>query len=245
MQARLQRLERLVDPELRVLRDAQDNVLVPAWRRVTQAEPRWPVSLVVVMAIAGQAALPDPVAAQHRWLLPSVAGVLLVGIVAANPRRVDRDSKPLHLATIALIAVISVANAWSAVRLIRCLVNGTYGKDAGPLLLTGGAIWLTNVVVFSLWYWQRDRGGPVARANGTHPYPDFVFAQMQNPELAPEQWAPRYVDYLYLSFTNATAFSPTDVLPLSAWAKLLMMAQSLISLATVALVIARAVNILK
>ena len=245
MQARLHRLERLIDPELRVLHDIEDHALVPAWRRVTQAEPRWPVSVVIAAAIAGQAALPDRVATQPRWLLPLVAGLLLAVIVTASLRRVDHASKPLHTATIAVIAVISFANAWSAVRLIAGLLNGTEGQAAGPLLITGGGIWLTNVVVFSLWYWERDRGGPIARVNGTDPYPDFVFTQMQNPELAPPHWEPRYVDYLYLSLTNATAFSPTDVLPLSQEAKLTMAAQSLISLATVALVIARAVNILQ
>ena len=245
MQARLHRLERLIDPELRVLHDIEDHVLVPAWRRVTQAEPRWPVSVVIGLAIAGQAALPDRVATQPRWLLPAVAGALLAVIVVASLRRIDHASKRLHTATIALIAVVSFANAWSAVRLIAGLLNGTEGQDAGPLLITGGGIWLTNVVVFSLWYWERDRGGPIARANGTDPYPDFAFTQMQSPELAPPHWEPRYVDYLYLSLTNATAFSPTDVLPLSQEAKLTMAGQSLISLATVALVIARAVNILK
>jgi uncharacterized membrane protein len=123
-------------------------------------------------------------------------------------------------------------------------VQGTEGQDAGPLLITGAAIWLTNVIVFSLWYWELDRGGPVARAHATRAHPDFLFAQMQNPELAPSDWEPGFADYLYLSFTNATAFSPTDVLPLSRWAKLTMMLQSAVSLATVALVIARAVNIL-
>ena len=104
---------------------------------------------------------------------------------------------------------------------------------------------LHNVVVFALWYWELDRGGPVARAQATSQYPDFVFPQMLTPELAPTHWESAFVDYLYLSFTNATAFSPTDVLPLSRWAKLTMMVQSAVSLATVALVIARAVNILQ
>jgi uncharacterized membrane protein len=139
---------------------------------------------------------------------------------------------------------MSIANAWSAVRLAVRVVEGTMGKDATVLLLTGAAIWLTNVIVFSLWYWDLDRGGPVARALATRTNPDFLFAQMQAPELAPPDWEPGFVDYLYLSFTNATAFSPTDVLPLSRWAKLMMMLQSVVSLVTVALVIARAVNIL-
>jgi len=146
--------------------------------------------------------------------------------------------------SMSLIAVMSLANAWSAARLVVGLVEGTVGKDPTTLLLTGAAIWLTNVIVFCLWYWELDRGGPVARVYATRTLPDFLFVQMQNPELAPDDWEPAFVDYLYLSFTNATAFSPTDVLPLSRWAKLMMMLQSIVSLVTVALVIARAVNIL-
>ncbi|MGH3811812.1 MAG: hypothetical protein ACRDUV_05070, partial [Pseudonocardiaceae bacterium] len=138
---------------------------------------------------------------------------------------------------------LSLANAWSATLLVFGLVHGRGGQDAGSLLAAGAAIWLTNIIVFGLWYWQLDRGGPVARARQV--VPDFQFVQMQNPELAPPDWEPEFVDYLYLSFTNATAFSPTDVMPLSRWAKLTMLAQSLISLVTVVLVIARAVNILK
>jgi uncharacterized membrane protein len=111
--------------------------------------------------------------------------------------------------------------------------------------MTGAAIWLTNVIVFALWYWEFDRGGPVARALARKPLPDFQFVQMQSPELAHPDWEPAFMDYLYLSFTNATAFSPTDVLPLSRWAKATMLLQSAISLVTVALVIARAVNVLK
>jgi hypothetical protein len=140
---------------------------------------------------------------------------------------------------------MSVANAWSAGRLVFELVEGRAGDSATDILMSGAAVWLTNVIAFSLWYWELDRGGPVARMRARRPYPDFVFAQMQSPELGPPNWRPGFVDYLFLSFTNATAFSPTDVLPLTPWAKLTMMAQSAISLSTVALVVARAVNILK
>jgi uncharacterized membrane protein len=144
-----------------------------------------------------------------------------------------------------LIAVISSANAWSAVRLVDSLLSGTNRQSPAGLLLTGGAIWFTNVIVFALWYWDLDRGGPVARAHAVRPYPDLAFPQMLSPDVAAKDWEPGFVDYLYLSFTNATAFSPTDVMPLTRWVKLTMMVQSLISLATVALVIARAVNILQ
>ena len=125
------------------------------------------------------------------------------------------------------------------------LVQGTEGGTPAPLLVSGGTIWLTNVIVFGLWYWEFDRGGPVARAHATKHYPDFLFAQMTSPDLASPDWEPQFGDYLYLSFTNATAFSPTDVLPLSRWAKGAMALQAGVSIVTVALVIARAVNILK
>lgn len=154
-------------------------------------------------------------------------------------------SRWLRWLGLALISVISLANGWAAVRLVAGLVTGTEGEDAGPLLLTGGGIWLTNVIVFALWYWEWDRGGPMARARGHHQFADFLFVQMQNPETAPPDWEPAFLDYLYLSFTNSTAFSPTDVMPLSRWAKMLMMLQSSISLVTVVLVVARAVNILR
>jgi hypothetical protein len=107
-------------------------------------------------------------------------------------------------------------------------------------------VWLTNIVVFALWYWEFDRGGPVARALNVKHYPDFQFVQMVSPpEMVPPDWEPNFVDYLYLALTNAAAFSPTDVMPLSRWAKVAMAAQSLVSIVTVALVVSRAVNILQ
>jgi len=130
-------------------------------------------------------------------------------------------------------------------RLAAGLAHGTEGTTAGPLLVSGGAIWLTNVIVFALWYWEFDRAGPLARANATRRYPDFQFAQMANPELAPPHWEPAFGDYPYLSFTNAAASSPADVMPLSRWAKTAMLLQSAVSIVTVVLVIARAVNILR
>nr|WP_165960790.1 DUF1345 domain-containing protein [Actinocrispum wychmicini] len=218
---------------------------VPAWLRQTKGEPRWVVSLAVLAAVAFQLLLPDVLALGPSWLLPVPELVLFVVLVVANPVRISRESKLLRLASLTLIAVISVANAWSAGTLVVGLTQGRFGEDAGPLLMTGAAIWLTNVIVFALWYWEFDRGGPVARALARKPLPDFQFVQMQSPELAHPDWEPAFMDYLYLSFTNATAFSPTDVLPLSRWAKATMLLQSAISLVTVALVIARAVNVLK
>jgi uncharacterized membrane protein len=245
LRSELRRIERLLDPGIGMLEQAGERYVLPAWQRVTQGEPRWPVSLAVAVAIALQLVLPYKIAFRPRWLLPTIQGLMLIGIIVANPKRIDKESTRLRTATIALIAVSTLANAWSAGRLVVHLVQGTLRGSAARLLLTGGAIWITNVIVFSLWYWECDRGGPAARTKGEDPYPDFLFAQMQAPELSPPHWEPGYADYLFLSFTNASAFSPTDVLPMSRWAKMTMMLQAGVSLSTVALVVARAVNILK
>jgi uncharacterized membrane protein len=143
---------------------------------------------------------------------------------------------------LALIALTTVANVVSLAELIHALLYGT--KAGGRSLVYASVpIWLTNVIVFGLWYWELDRGGPSARQRTKHRRPDFLFPQMSTPGSAPG-WTPNFLDYLYTSFTNATAFSPTDTMPLTAWAKLLMMLQSLASLVTVAVVVSRAVNIL-
>ena len=218
----------------------------PAWRRRTVGEPRWQVAACTAVAIGLQVAVPGRlVVLRPVWVLPALEGVLLLALVLANPHRINRQSRVLRMLGLALATLISFANAWSVVSLAEGLVRGTEGENAGPLLVTGGAIWLTNVIVFALWYWEFDRGGPAARALGTDPYPDFLFVQMTSPQLAPPDWEPAFADYLYLAFTNAAAFSPTDVMPLSRWAKLAMTVQSAVSILTVALIVARAVNILK
>ncbi|WP_037079455.1 DUF1345 domain-containing protein [Pseudonocardia spinosispora] len=215
----------------------------PAWRRKTSGEHRWPVTIAVVVTIGLQIALPDKMVPQSRYLLPALELVLLLGLVVANPYRLDRESAVLRACGLAMTGLIALSNAWSAVLLVIALVTG---KPSGPseLLTAGATIWLTNVLSFSLIYWELDRGGPAARAAAVRDAPDFLFVQMQSPELAAKDWEPAYVDYLYLSFTNSTAFSPTDVMPLSRWAKLAMMVQSAVSLVVVALVVARAVNVL-
>jgi uncharacterized membrane protein len=244
LQEQLRQLEHVARPELAAasyeLRHPE-----PAWRRVTQGEHRLPVAAAVGVAIALQMLLPDQLVFHPTWLLPALEGALLVFLIAANPRRISRTSTTLRTASVALIAVISLANAWSTALLIKGLINGTEGQNAGVLLARGASIYITNIIVFSLWYWEWDRGGPVARANARLPYTDFLFPQMTTPNLASPDWEPTYLDYLYLSFTNATAFSPTDVMPFSRWAKMLMLVQAAISLLTLAMVIARAVNIFK
>ena len=219
---------------------------VPAWRRKTRGEPRWHVVLAITVAILLQGPLPGRlVLFQPTWVLPALEGLVFVLITVLNPHRIDRESKVLRMLSLSGATLISLANAWSAAHLVNGLIHGTEGSSAGPLLGSGAVIWLTNVIVFGLWYWEFDRGGPVARAHATKLYPDFMFPQMTSPDLAPADWEPMFGDYLYVSFTNATAFSPTDVMPLSRWAKAAMAVQAGISIITVALVVARAVNILK
>ncbi len=177
-----------------------------------------------------------------RWVVPAVEGVLAVALTTADPwRRVE--SARLRVASVALIVVINVANVVALGELVHALL---VGSPAGgrALIYSSLPIWLTNVIVFGLWYWELDRGGPSARLRADHRRPDFLFPQQGAPGAAPG-WTPGFVDYLYTSFTNATAFSPTDTMPLTPWAKLLMMLQALASLVTVALVVSRAVNILK
>jgi uncharacterized membrane protein len=200
------------------------------------------VAVVVTMAL--QVSLPGHLVGPARWILAGPALALFAVLLIANPGRISRESALLRAVSLGLIAVISIANAWSVALLVDWLISEHGGPNATELLRSGAAIWLTNVLVFALWYWELDRGGPAARAAGRSELPDFQFAQLTGPSLARADWEPQLVDYLYLSFTNATAFSPTDVLPLSRWAKLTMMLQSAISLVTVALVIARAVNVL-
>ena len=217
---------------------------MPAWRRRTQGEPRWPASLAVVLAAALQISLPARLTLQPRFLLPALELLLLVGLIIANPVNFTREGRFLRAASITLIGVISASNAWIIVREVELLVAGKE-HDAVRLLTTGAGVWVVNVLLFALWYWELDRGGPAARTHGVECYPDFLFPQMSSPDLAHPDWEPIFVDYLYVSFTNATAFSPTDVMPLSRSAKVAMALQSTVALVTLALVIARAINVLK
>jgi len=216
----------------------------PHWHVKHGGEKRWPVSFVVVVVIVLQYLLPKHLSLRFQPVICVVEAVLAIALFAINPGRIKTHNRSRWTLGIVLTAVMTGSNITSAVQLIQALIHGTV-KNANSLLGFGGSIWLTNIVVFSLWYWEFDRGGPGARAEALDPYPDFLFPQMTSEGYAPENWSPSYFDYLYTSFTNASAFSPTDVLPLTRWAKMLMMVQSATSLITVGLVIARAVNILQ
>jgi len=222
---------------------------VPAWQRKTEGESRIAATLAVLAIVGVQVAplkqlWPQPVWLWPVWVLPALEVLLLGVLVVANPFRLNREERWLRSGSLLLIGLLSLATAIAAGRLVFELTHEPIG-DPAELLASGGAVWLTNVVVFGLWYWEFDRGGPAARAHARKPLPDFLFVQMQSPELAEKEWEPQFFDYLYLSFTNATAFSPTDVMPMSRWAKAMMMVQSAISLVLVVLVIARAINVLQ
>jgi hypothetical protein len=218
---------------------------LPGWLRRTEAEQRWPAALVIAIAIVIHLVLPPDLAPRPRWLLPGLEGAMLLAIVVVNPLRINRETRILRPLALGLVAVLTLVTAWSAGLLVRALFAQTNSAiPPAHLLLWGAAIWLTNVIVFALWFWEVDRGGPAARADADTPHPDFLFTQMQVPELAHHDWEPGFFDYFYLAFTNATAFSPTDTLPMSSWAKMLMLLESAISLVTVLLVVARAVNVI-
>ncbi|MGW4942674.1 hypothetical protein ACWEOZ_13945 [Actinoplanes sp. NPDC004185] len=216
----------------------------PFWRRLSRGEQRWPFALAIAVMIALQLTLPERYSMGAWWVLPAVEVVVVGALVAANPGRLERRTPMLRRLSLGLIAVASLGTAWSVVRLVTDIAGGADTGSAADLLRSGASIWLINVLTFAVWYWELDRGGALERAAGTDPYPDFLFPQMTTPDMAPKDWRPQFADYLYLAFTNATAFSPTDTLPLSRWAKLTMMLQSAISLVTAALVVAKAVNAL-
>ena len=216
---------------------------LPHWHRPHRGEPRWPVSFVVAVVILLQYLLPTSLSLKSQHAIIVVEVILTVALFAISPGRISKHRKSTWWTGIALTGVMTASNIASAVHLLEKLIDGTIRSPAN-LLAFGGSIWLTNMVVFSLWYWEFDRGGPGARAEAIDPYPDFLFPQMTDPSYAPMDWKPTYFDYLFTSYTNASAFSPTDVMPLTRWAKMLMMIQSATSLITVGLVIARAVNIL-
>ncbi len=210
-------------------------------------EPRWPMALAVLATGFLRAALPKELrAGDSRWLYLVVVAALLGVLIIGDPGRIDREVRWLRIATVSLIGLITAVNATAAVRLIASILSTQpFTTDANKLLISGGAIWLTNVIAFGLWYWDVDRGGAAARARGPVAHPAFVFPEMINAQFVKPGWYPKFVDYLHLSFNNATAFSPTDVSAVKPWAKVMMMAEESISLIVALLVVARAVNILK
>jgi uncharacterized membrane protein len=208
-------------------------------------EPFWPAQATVLTAIALQLLLPPRLTVGPFWLIPALEGALLVGMFFATPRRLEHEHPRRRRIALGLTAFVSVANIYSLGALTHYLLHHHNNSINGDQLIVAGLlIWLTNFLIFGLWYWETDRGGPGRRAAGHDGPPDFLFPQMTDDRIEPIEWRPQFIDYLYVSLTNAAAFSPTDTMPLTPTAKGIMGVQSLVSLVTIGLIVSRAVNIL-
>jgi uncharacterized membrane protein len=209
---------------------------------VLRREPFWQAQAALVAALILYLTLPSKLVVGPTWLMPGLELLLVVGLWFDRPRASRLQLRRERTTVLVLLGMVAIANFVSLELLVHYLLHG--GKAGGrPLILAAVVIWLTNLSVFALWFWQLDGGGPDKRARGHDYEPDFLFPQMTEPRLAGD-WHPSFLDYLYLSFTNATAFSPTDAMPLTIRTKMLMMLESIVSLITVLLVASRAVNIL-
>jgi len=242
------------------VRRPDEHVHLPvATAQVLGESPLWP-TLAVLTAASLYATLPGRFVVGSgagafgalRWIVPALTVILIVPLALTVPRnrrllrtaeeRAGKIGLSRRLASTGVIALITAANAGSIILLVHLLVAGAH-TQANLLLRAGIHLWITNVLVFALWFWQLDGGGPLTRRLHPNYTPDFLFPQqmLAEPEL---RWQPTFIDYLYVAFTNATAFSPTDAMPLTKWAKVLMMTQSSASLLLAIMVVARAVNIL-
>jgi hypothetical protein len=209
-------------------------------------ESRWPPAIALIaflgLNIALRIWLPSGGAVRSPWLLPALEAVLLVVLVAGDPGRLASQRRWLRPLLICLVVLLVGAALYATALLVSDLIKGAgVANHPGELLASGGLVWVGNNLAFGLLYWLIDSGGPLARAQGETPI-DFAFTQHMSPELAPPGWRPVFLDYLHLGFTNATAFSPTDVMPLSHRAKYTMVLQSTVALALFGLIVARAVN---
>ena len=207
-------------------------------------ESALPSQLTVLAAIGLQLTLPDRLAVGPTWLLPALEGALMVVLAMATPRELEQEHRLRRRLAIGLVALVSAANVFSLAALTHYLLHAHRAIKGSELIVSGMLIWMTNFLIFGLWYWEFDRGGPGRRAAGHDAPPDFLFPQMSDDRIHPRCWRPRFVDYLYVALTNATAFSPTDTMPLTAAAKCMMGVQSVVSLVTLGLIVSRAVNIL-
>jgi uncharacterized membrane protein len=210
--------------------------------KVLGSEPFWQAQAALVAALILYLTLPSKFIVGPNWLMPALELLLVGGLWMDRPRQDRAAAARERRIVLVLLAMVAAANFATLELLVHYLLQG-HKANGHALILSSIVIWLTNVTVFALWYWQLDRGGPEMRARGEDGTIDFLFPQMTEERFA-GGWSPTFVDYLYVSYTNSTAFSPTDTMPMTARVKLLMAAQSLISIITVLLVAARAVNIL-
>lgn len=225
-------------------------------RDTPHEEPRWHASLAVIAALALYITLPPKLTFGPVWVAPVLIGALLLPLSIFAPSR-HQETRLQRAASIALIAILNFFNVASIALLIHALLFQTKSAHAAltarELFVVGAQIWLTNILVFAQWYWELDGGGPEPRAHATSATEfrsaDFLYPQMaldsERVACAERMWKPMFLDYIYLAFTNALAFSPTDTMPLSRTAKVLMMLQALISFLTIAVIFARVINIIE
>jgi uncharacterized membrane protein len=214
----------------------------PAVPFESRLPPAAALLVFMVLNIGLRIWLPKEHAVRTVWLLPTIEAVLLLVLLASDPSRLAKRGKWLHRCAIGLVSLLVAAALWATVLLVYDLIKGsTLTNSPGTLLAAGALVWLGNNLSFALLYWLVDGGGPLARTRQAVPV-DFAFTQHMSPELAPPGWRPVFLDYLHLGFTNATAFSPTDVMPLTHRAKYTMLVQSTVALALFGLIVARAVN---
>ena len=217
------------------------------------AESRWPAALATGAAILLYAALPNDLLVGPRYVIPAFELAILAVVIAVNPIKMTRETRYGRIAALALTFVIMATNLISLILLLHRLIS-TGTSQAGPLLLAALQVWLTNVIVFGLAFWELDRGGPIERRHVERqemPRADFRFPQDEDRDTIDEVakgssvvsgWLPRYIDYAYVSLTNSSAFSPTDTMPLTTRAKLLMAMESTMALITSVVVIAKGVG---
>jgi hypothetical protein len=209
-------------------------------------EPRWPIAVALLLFLALNVIvrvwLPSGAAVRIPFVVPAIEAVLLIVLVTGQPGLPRPRFRLVRRIAVTLVLVLVAAALWSTVLLVHDLIKGSgITQSPSKLLATGALVWLGNNLSFGLLYWLMDGGGPSARLRDPTPV-DFAFTQQLSPELAPPGWRPVFLDYLHLGFTNATAFSPTDVMPLTHRAKYVMLVQSTVALALFGLIVARAVN---
>ena len=208
-------------------------------------ESRWPPALAILVVLCLLAALPGHVIALPVWVSYLTAFAVIVPMAAVRLTGGSTLWLGIERTMIILLATAYVANTIAELAdMIGVITLHPSGNNAFSLLSSSVAIWVANVLTFSLLYWQIDQGGPSARASNSSVKPDWVFPQPAKPEDLPPDWRPLFLDYLYLGYNTATAFSPTDALPLTRRAKMFMMIESTISLLTMVIILSRAINII-
>ena len=209
----------------------------PSAQEEIQSDPRWPAAVAIAAVALLNMVLPEPLSAGPFWLLLVIVGLLAIPLTLTHWLGRHGLNQKLGLATLSVVTAFLV---YSVGALIRAMIE--HRETPAKLLVSAAILWFSNILVFASWYWRLDAGGPHQRElRGSHTEGAFLFPQMTQGDA---DWIPGFVDYLFLAFNTSTAFSPTDAPVLSRWAKGMMMVQSAISFSTVALLAARAVNIL-